>query len=68
MNLPLFSPEDDPGPNFAALARRAGLTASYEALASANVDIPHGTTCVAARFAGGGIIGGGRRGPTGDRS
>ncbi len=65
MNLPLFSPEDDPGPNFAALARRAGLTASYEALASANVDIPHGTTCVAARFAGGVIMAGDRRATSG---
>ncbi len=25
MNLPLFSPQDDPGPNFAELVRRAGL-------------------------------------------
>ncbi|HNH37593.1 MAG TPA: proteasome subunit beta, partial [Microthrixaceae bacterium] len=25
MNLPLYSPQDDPGPNFAELVRRAGL-------------------------------------------
>lgn len=63
MSLPLFTPADDPGPNFAALLRRSeGIgersdgDSSKPALA-----VPHATTVVALRYGDGVIMAGDRR-------
>ena len=57
----------DPGPDFAALARRAGLTFSVpEGTAGDRLSITHGTTCVALRYADGAIMAGDRRATSGN--
>ncbi len=77
MPLPLFSPAEDPGPDFKALLRRTGLavpttplpgastTGPRDPLGSATGQSPstfmHGTTVVALRFAGGIVMAGDRR-------
>src|SRR5712671_4268782 len=66
-SLPLFSPSVDPGPSFADVLRRlaphqlpgAGIDKP------STLDIPHGTTVVAIRFAGGVIMAGDRRATAG---
>ncbi len=67
MNLPIFNPSEDPGPNFSELLRRSG-TPLPEAAASlprsdlvGNVELRHGTTIVALRFADGVVMAGDRR-------
>jgi len=65
--LPLFHPSVDPGPSFAEMLRRvaphqlpgAGIDRP------APLDIPHGTTVVAIRFADGVIMAGDRRATAG---
>src|SRR4051794_10283231 len=65
--LPLFTPLVDPGPSFADVLRRvaphqlpgAGIEGP------STLDIPHGTTVVAIRFAGGVIMAGDRRATAG---
>ncbi|MGH9177368.1 MAG: proteasome subunit beta [Acidimicrobiales bacterium] len=63
MNLPLFSPAEDPGPSFSTLWRRVrGVEPSFE------VDeqrVTHGTTIVAVRYAGGVVMAGDRRATAG---
>jgi proteasome beta subunit len=63
MNLPLFSPPDDPGPSFSALWRRLnGVEPHFE------VDerrVTHGTTIVAVRYADGVVMAGDRRATAG---
>ncbi len=65
--LPLFAPTVDPGPSFTELLRQV----SPHRLPGANVDgpatpdVPHGTTVVAIRFAGGVIMAGDRRATAG---
>lgn len=65
VNLPMYDGRDDPGPDFVGLARRAGVLTDYSALQADAVGIPHGTTCVAARFADGVIMAGDRRATSG---
>jgi proteasome beta subunit len=66
VNLPLYRNQDDPGPDFAALLRRAGrldpatLTGSIP-----SEEFRHGTTCVAIRFADGVVLAGDRRATSG---
>src|SRR6478609_6932580 len=65
--LPLFSPSVDPGPSFADVLRRlaphqlpgAGINQP------STLEIPHGTTVVAIRYAGGVIMAGDRRATAG---
>lgn len=76
MNLPLFSPQDDPGPDFAALVRLAGLVpplpdGALAALSGHKAGQPeftvtHGTTCVAVRYADGVVMAGDRRATAGN--
>ncbi len=67
MNLPIYQPQDDPGPNFAELVRRAGLVPPVpEGLLDSRLAITHGTTCVAVRYAEGVIMGGDRRATSGN--
>ena len=63
MNLPLFSPLDDPGPSFANLVRRLhGAPPRVEVGAAT---ITHGTTIVAIRYADGVVMAGDRRATAG---
>ena len=63
MALPIFRPEDDPGPDFAALLSRSGTP--VVATGSLPVDDRHATTVVALRFAGGVVMAGDRRATAG---
>lgn len=67
VTLPLFTPSDDPGPNFAALVTYAGLDAPIPIGAlDGRLSIPHGTTVVAVRYAGGVLMAGDRRATSGN--
>ncbi len=67
MTLPLYSPQEDPGPDFAALVRRSGLIPDRPTpQLDGRIDIPHGTTCVAVRYDGGVVMAGDRRATSGN--
>jgi proteasome beta subunit len=67
VTLPLYPPHEDPGPDFAALARRAGLVPQLQGGAlDGHPGIPHGTTCVALRYADGVVMAGDRRATSGN--
>ncbi len=67
MNLPLYPPGDDPGPDFVALVRRAGLAPPVPAApVDQQLQITHGTTVVAIRFADGVVMAGDRRATSGN--
>jgi proteasome beta subunit len=59
MSLPLFPVGEDPGPSFSRLLKRTGHTPP--SLTSEAVEIRHGTTIVAIRYAEGVIMAGDRR-------
>ncbi|HSS10811.1 MAG TPA: proteasome subunit beta [Acidimicrobiales bacterium] len=67
MNLPVFRPEDDPGPSFLNLLRKVGQEpfAAVDASSGPGLDITHGTTIVAIRFADGVVLSGDRRATAG---
>ena len=60
MALPLFPPTEDPGPDFASLVRRSGLSPLPHA-GDAAIAARHATTVVALRFADGIVMAGDRR-------
>jgi proteasome beta subunit len=71
--MPFFAPGDDPGANFPELLRRLGLTSETVVPAGANASellrdlaVPHATTCVAVRYAGGVVMAGDRRATAGN--
>jgi proteasome beta subunit len=69
MTLPLFPPQDDPGPSFTALLRKIGQDPfrAPEPGSPATFDIRHGTTIAAIRYNEGVVMAGDRRataGPT----
>jgi len=65
--MPFFAPGDDPGPDFAALLRRSGLTPPNVPFEAADrLEIAHGTTCVAVRYADGVVMAGDRRATAGN--
>lgn len=67
MNLPSFSSTDDPGPDFAALVRRAGLSPVVPSgPVEGRLTFTHGTTCVAVRYADGVVMAGDRRATSGN--
>ncbi len=67
MHLPSFSPNEDPGPNFAELVRRSGLVPPPpDGPVDARFSITHGTTCVAVRYRDGVIMAGDRRATSGN--
>jgi len=67
MQIPSFSPANDPGPDFAALLRASGLNPSVpDGPVSAAGAIPHGTTVVAVRYAEGVVMAGDRRATSGN--
>ncbi len=70
MNLPIFQPAQDPGPNFAELLKRSGIMSPTLPTATHEQKIPptefrHGTTCVALRFSEGVLLAGDRRATSG---
>src|SRR6476619_6126118 len=63
----MFSPADDPGPNFAELLRRVGLEPpAPKSSLEGTLTITHGTTCVAVRYADGVVMAGDRRATSGN--
>src|SRR6478609_8392426 len=63
----MFSPTDDPGPNFAELLRRVGLEPpAPKSSLEGTLTITHATTCVAVRYADGVIMAGERRATSGN--
>jgi proteasome beta subunit len=64
MAMPFFKPGDDPGSSFPELLRRTGLNS--EAVNLGDTAVPHGTTCVAMRFADGVVMAGDRRATSGN--
>src|SRR5487761_2655519 len=59
MSLYLFPPSDDPGPNFASLLSKVEVPIDLPA--ASHLEIRHGTTIAALRYAGGVIMAGDRR-------
>src|SRR5438874_1776397 len=59
MTLPVFGPGQDPGPSFSELLRRSGLGPPADG--ASVVEVPHGTTIVAIRYAEGVVMAGDRR-------
>ena len=66
MTLPYFQPGDDPGSSFADLVARLRPEQQNSQLSSESLDVPHGTTVVAAKFADGVVIAGDRRATSGN--
>jgi proteasome beta subunit len=65
--MPIFPPGDDPGPSFTELLRRVGLAPEIPMLSAAErLEIAHGTTVVAIRFADGVVMAGDRRATSGN--
>lgn len=65
--MPIFAPDQDPGPDFAALVRRLGLSPDVPTSPVENrLPITHATTVVAIRFADGVIMAGDRRATSGN--
>lgn len=62
--MPFFVPNDDPGANFPELLRRVGL--HHDVTADGQLDVPHGTTCVALTYADGVVMVGDRRATSGN--
>ena len=68
MTLPFFTPDADPGPDFAGLLRRQGQTPDARILEASGqpLAITHGTTVVAIRSAAGVVMAGDRRATAGN--
>jgi proteasome beta subunit len=65
MAMPLFTPGDDPGSSFPELLRRLGAPAASTG-GGTDLVVPHATTCVAVRYAGGVVMAGDRRATSGN--
>src|SRR3954467_11392093 len=67
MTLPIFSASDDPGPSFAELLRRTGSPPHVSDIDMTDrIQITHGTTVVAVRYADGVVMAGDRRATSGN--
>src|SRR3954470_24062477 len=67
MTLPAFSPGDDPGPSFYDLLRRTGSPPHVSDVdMTDSIQITHGTTVVAVRYADGVVMAGDRRATSGN--
>jgi len=67
VNLPIFLPQNDPGPSFSELLRRTGFHHEIEFDGTVPVEsYRHGTTCVAIRFVDGVLMAGDRRATSGN--
>jgi proteasome beta subunit len=68
MSLPMFRPEDEPGPSFTDVLRRVGLdpfAPVAAATGSPSLEIRHGTTIAAIRYTDGVVMVGDRRATAG---
>jgi proteasome beta subunit len=67
MTLPMFRPQDDPGPNFTTVLRRVGLDpfAPPDAGSAPPFEMRHGTTICAIRYVDGVLMAGDRRATAG---
>lgn len=64
--MPFFNPSEDPGPDFAALAKMQGLVpVAPSAAVDERLSITHATTVVAIRYADGVVMAGDRRATSG---
>jgi len=63
MTVPMFAPENDPGSSFMQLLKATGIDPFGQA--AGDLEVPHGTTCVALRFVDGVVIAGDRRATAG---
>src|SRR5262249_13058151 len=68
MTLPTFSASDDPGPSFAELLKRVRPAEQLPVVQAAGpaIEITHGTTVVAIRYADGVLMAGDRRATSGN--
>jgi proteasome beta subunit len=68
MTLPTFSASDDPGPSFAELLKRVRPAEQLPVVnaAAPGIEITHGTTVVAIRYADGVLMAGDRRATSGN--
>lgn len=66
MKFPVFPIDQDPGSNFGELLKRVGLSPFTDYANVSQLDIPHATTCVAVRCAGGVVMAGDRRATSGN--
>jgi proteasome beta subunit len=66
MTLPNFSVGDDPGPSFADLLGKVRPAAPIDSSAHGSIEVTHGTTVVASKFADGVVIAGDRRATSGN--
>jgi proteasome beta subunit len=67
MTLPIFRADEDPGPSFIEVLKHAGHTVPWAHLPpNAQLDVPHGTTVAAIRFAEGVVMAGDRRSTSGN--
>ena len=64
MTVPMFSPADDPGSSFLHLLKATGIEPFGHG--AGDLEVPHGTTCVALRFVDGVVIAGDRRATAGN--
>ena len=65
MTLPLFAPGADPGPSFTELLKRSGFAPPQIDPNAPPMEITHGTTITALRFADGVVMSGDRRATAG---
>ncbi|MGI8792035.1 MAG: proteasome subunit beta [Acidimicrobiales bacterium] len=69
MSMPFFPPAEDPGPSFTALLRKLGSpslpTLDHVTGTTSAVELPHGTTICALRYADGVVLAGDRRATAG---
>jgi proteasome beta subunit len=65
--MPFYSPGDDPGPSFTNLLRRVGAVPDLPDLRGGErIEVSHGTTVVAIRYADGVVMAGDRRATAGN--
>ncbi|MDP6323859.1 MAG: proteasome subunit beta [Acidimicrobiales bacterium] len=65
MTLPIFTPQEDPGPSFFGLLQKVGIPEMVSEKISNDISITHGTTIVAIRYEGGVLMAGDRRATSG---
>jgi proteasome beta subunit len=65
VTLPIFTPQEDPGPSFFGLLQKVGIPEIISEKISNDVSITHGTTIVAIRYEGGVLMAGDRRATSG---
>jgi len=65
VTLPIFTPQEDPGPSFFGLLQKVGIPEMISEKISNDVSITHGTTIVAIRYEGGVLMAGDRRATSG---